>query len=102
VLLADHFVDIAGPQAFGERNIGTGFFKHDVLGIISAFPDAVRGKAACCRMSAKPAREGAGNIPHYDSDGVRTMAARRGGTTRAAARAGSSTMRSAAAHTTAA
>ena len=42
VLLADHFVDIAGPQAFGERNIGTGFFKHDVLGIISAFPDAVR------------------------------------------------------------
>jgi hypothetical protein len=78
VLLADHFVDIAGPQAFGERNIGTGFFKHDVLGIISAFPDAVRGKAACCRMSAKPAHEGAGNVPHYDSDGVRTRIARRG------------------------
>jgi hypothetical protein len=78
MLLADHFVDIAGPQAFGERNIGTGFFKHDVLGIISAFPDAVRGKAACCRMSAKPAHEGAGNVPHYDSDGVRTRIARRG------------------------
>jgi hypothetical protein len=80
MLLADHFVDIAGPQAFGERNIGTGFFKHDVLGIISAFADAVREKAACCRLSAKPAREGAGNVLHYDSDRVGTRIAGRGRT----------------------
>jgi hypothetical protein len=29
-------------------------------------------------MSAKPTREGAGNVLHYDSDGVRTRTARRG------------------------
>jgi hypothetical protein len=34
-------------------------------------------------MSAKPAREGAGNVLHYDSDGARTMAARRNATSRA-------------------
>jgi hypothetical protein len=79
MLLADHFVDIAGPQAFGERNIGTGFFKHDVLGIISAFPDAVRTMAACCPMSSKPARSCAGNVLHYDSDGLRTSPATRVG-----------------------
>jgi hypothetical protein len=84
MLLTDYFVDIAGPQAFGERNIGTGFFEHDVLGIISAFPDAVRAmvrvmiglKAACCRTKAQnPHARGVGNVLHYDSDRARTNGA---------------------------
>lgn len=52
--LPDHFVDMAGPQPFGERNVGTGFFEHDVSGMIPASPRTLRTKrehAADSRMS---------------------------------------------------
>ena len=52
MLLADHLVNIAGPQALGERDIGTGFFKHGVLRIISAVPGKVGDNRALFGIDA--------------------------------------------------
>ena len=37
MLLADDLVDGARAQPLGERDVGTGFFKHDVFAIMTAF-----------------------------------------------------------------
>jgi hypothetical protein len=59
MFLADHLIDIAGAQTLSERDVGTGFFKHGVLWIISAFR-AWLGNMTRTQHDTRPASETAG------------------------------------------